>query len=1343
MAANLVIHKDPFRPALNVETSKVKDGQTIWQTLVDSGFCTPLEHRIARNGPFIVLLNGELILEADWAVLLNEDDVVQVTRLPRGGGKGGSNVGNILGAIVIAVAAYFTFGLSLVATAAVGVGAFAALSLMTGAVPAPTTAIGSSGESPSPTYSLNAQGNIPRLLQAMPRIYGRVQTTPDFAALPYSEYEGNEQYLYQLFCISLGAVEIESITFDNTLIGNFPDAQYEIINPGGAVTLFPDNVVTSDAVTGQTLLAPNNPGYTIVGPYVAVPAGKTANFIAVDIAAPQGVGRIDDNGKTVSNSVEVSFEYQTIDDAGNAISAWLPLVTKTLTFATTQAQIITIKVPVTPARYQIRGRRFTNEVLDNRTYDTVQWTGLRSYLSSTYTYGNCTLLAVKARATNSLNSTTARRLQVVAIGKTSTWDPVNGWGPLVSNTSPAWAAADILMHPEYGRGLPTSRLNINKLYALAQTWQSRGDTFNGVFDSTSQLWESLSAVLRVGRCVPMYYAGVIDFIRDEPQSIPTASFQPGNIIAGSFKTTYNFFDVNTPDHVIINYRDSTTWEPAQVSCTLPGETALNPKTIDFFGCTSRDQAWREGMSMVAANRDRRRRISFSTLTEALVLKYNGLIRVSHDVPQWGFSGRVLSFNATAGILRTSEPVPFDISTTNVIAFRKKDGSEHGPFTMSRDSTIDEENGVFGCVVGGTLAQRQAIFISDGTRQDYTFYQCGPTEKCGIKALVMSITPDADGKVRVECINYADSVYSAENGGVVPPPGPESSLPTTPTNPIIDRVSVVYTVTVGEQNVIATPARGAIYYEFQAKLTGQSDWAILGNQDTPIMVVHLQAGNWSVRVRGIGRNPGPWTTWTGDIASTSLPTATLDTFVAAKALWAIDLSWTYSAASASLAKNVEIWAGLTNVLGNASRVANLPYPANKFTITNLVAAEGRYLWARVIDTAGRIGPWFNNGVPIYQIAEDSAAKILAYLTQQISDSQLTIALLDKIENPIVDFGPVYAAIDHEETQRINGDTALTTITTNQQTTINANSSAIAQEATTRSNADSTLTTQVNTAASTANAGLALAQTVQTTAANTNGDLAAMYNIKTQIDVNGRTYVASIGVGVSNTGGIIESQILLAASRFAIIDPNSGSLKVPFAYYNGAVYMNLAMIENASITTAKIGDAQITAAKIASANILTAHIADAQILTAKIADLSVNTLKIAGRSVTVPSLAFSNGLHDITGSTGNGVLNFVTTQSLTVAVPENTYASVNISFGQCGQAGLPQVGVGAWRLWHNGAIIATGDGVQQFGSTAACIAVTAIAGNNTFDLQVSPHAGTGVVAYGITVQTRAISFMAVMR
>jgi predicted phage tail protein len=86
-----------------------------------------------------------------------------------------------------------------------------------------------------------------------------------------------------------------------------------------------------------------------------------------------------------------------------------------------------------------------------------------------------------------------------------------------------------------------------------------------------------------------------------------------------------------------------------------------------------------------------------------------------------------------------------------------------------------------------------------------------------------------------------------------------------------------------------------------------------------------------------------------------------------------------------------------------------------------------------------------------------------------------------------------------------------------------------------------------------------------------ELAAMYSIKTQLTVDGKPYLAGIGIGVENDEGMITSQVLIAASRFAVVDPNTANVFYPFVVQGGAAYIDTAFIRDGSITMLKIGQA----------------------------------------------------------------------------------------------------------------------------------------------------------------------------
>lgn len=65
------------------------------------------------------------------------------------------------------------------------------------------------------------------------------------------------------------------------------------------------------------------------------------------------------------------------------------------------------------------------------------------------------------------------------------------------------------------------------------------------------------------------------------------------------------------------------------------------------------------------------------------------------------------------------------------------------------------------------------------------------------------------------------------------------------------------------------------------------------------------------------------------------------------------------------------------------------------------------------------------------------------------------------------------------------------------------------------------------------------------------------------------MAGIGVGVDNTSGTVESQVLVAAQRFAILDDAGSTVSSPFVVLGGQVFLSQAFIGTGWITNAMIG------------------------------------------------------------------------------------------------------------------------------------------------------------------------------
>ncbi len=114
---------------------------------------------------------------------------------------------------------------------------------------------------------------------------------------------------------------------------------------------------------------------------------------------------------------------------------------------------------------------------------------------------------------------------------------------------------------------------------------------------------------------------------------------------------------------------------------------------------------------------------------------------------------------------------------------------------------------------------------------------------------------------------------------------------------------------------------------------------------------------------------------------------------------------------------------------------------------------------------------------------------------------------------------------------------------------------------------------------------------------------MWAVKLQQMQDGRLYIAGIGAGIENTPAGMQSQVLLAADRIAMINPANGNTKPMFVGQGDQIFMNEVFLKYLTAPT-------ITSGGNPPAFSLTP---DGR-LTAKNADISGNVNANSGRSTT---------------------------------------------------------------------------------------------------------------------------------
>ncbi|BCA91884.1 phage tail tip fiber protein [Vreelandella aquamarina] len=222
--------------------------------------------------------------------------------------------------------------------------------------------------------------------------------------------------------------------------------------------------------------------------------------------------------------------------------------------------------------------------------------------------------------------------------------------------------------------------------------------------------------------------------------------------------------------------------------------------------------------------------------------------------------------------------------------------------------------------------------------------------------------------------------------------------------------------------------------------------------------------------------------------------------------------------------------------------------------------GFYYWITFTSTEDREGPPNNTSGTYAEVIPDLGF-LLDRLSGEIDESVLAKSLngrIDKIE--VLETG-----IKTETEIRESADLAMARRIDNVSAAANGNASAIQTEQTVRADADAALAQQITTVQSQLGGNIAsVEQSMTTNIERLNGELVklgAEYTLK--LDVNG--YVS--GFGAYNDGKT--SDFAIAADRFWVAPPNSTGKRKPFIIQNNKVYIDTAMIRNASIQEGQLG------------------------------------------------------------------------------------------------------------------------------------------------------------------------------
>ena len=224
----------------------------------------------------------------------------------------------------------------------------------------------------------------------------------------------------------------------------------------------------------------------------------------------------------------------------------------------------------------------------------------------------------------------------------------------------------------FGGDLPDSRIDIEAIKAWGTWCDTKALACNLVFDSQMSVNEQLAVAARCGRGSPTWASGTLGAVWDEDSQPSVQVFGMNNIRRDSFAVDY--LTEKLAEEVIVRFiNPDLNWQPDTVRVNTPG--VVTPEvstTVEIPGITDKDQAGKEANLLAAANAYRRRRITWESDFEGMVVQRGDVATLSHDLTQWGYSGRLVA--GTATVLQLDRKVPFTPSTNHYIGVRFPDGS---------------------------------------------------------------------------------------------------------------------------------------------------------------------------------------------------------------------------------------------------------------------------------------------------------------------------------------------------------------------------------------------------------------------------------------------------------------------------------------------------------------------------------------------------------------------------------------------------------------------------------------------------------------------------------------------
>ncbi|HCX7021030.1 TPA: host specificity protein J [Escherichia coli] len=682
--------------------------------------------------------------------------------------------------------------------------------------------------------------------------------------------------------------------------------------------------------------------------------------------------------------------------------------------------------------------------------------------------------------------------------------------PAYSN-NPAWCLWDMLTHPRYGMGKRLGAADVDKwaLYAIGQYCdQTVPDgfggteprmTFNAYLAQQRKAWDVLSDFCSAMRCMPVWNGQTLTFVQDRPSDV-VWPYTNSDVVVDDNGVGFRYsFSALKDRHtaVEVNYTDPQNGWQTSTELVEDPEAILrygrNLLKMDAFGCTSRGQAHRAGLWVIKTELLETQTVDFTLGSQGLRHTPGDIIEIcDNDYAGTLTGGRVLSIDAATRTLTLDREVTLPETGTSAVNLINGSGKP-----VSVDITAHP-----------APDRIQVSTLPDGVETYGVWGLSLPSLRRRLFRCV-SIRENTDGTFAITAVQHVPEKEAIVDNGARFEPQSGSLNSVIP--PAVQHLTVEVSAADGQYLAQAkwdTP-RVVKGVRFSLRLTsGKGTDARLVTTaitaDTEHRFSGLPLGEYTLTVRAInsyGQQGEPATT-------------------------------TFRITAPAAPSRIELTPGYFQITATPHLAVYDPTVQFEFWFS-----EKRIADIRQVETAARY-----LGSALYWIA--ASINIKPFYIRSVN----TVGKSAFVE-------AVGRASDDAEgyLDFFKGEIGKTHLAQELWTQIDNGQLApdLAEIRTSITNVSNEITQTVNKKLENQSAAIQQIQKVQV---DTNNNLNSMWAVKLQQMQDGRLYIAGIGAGIENTPAGMQSQVLLAADRIAMINPANGNTKPMFVGQGDQIFMN---------------------------------------------------------------------------------------------------------------------------------------------------------------------------------------------